>query len=546
MKQNSGKVILAGILMLLSVASVFAWYYMPIYPDEIAFRLQLGRYIQDKGVVHGLYSLCASNVKDAPLLFVFPAWLLSSLDLALSPVLMRIIPFIGSLLAIFSAIFFSIKGRNASAAVVVTTAFLGVAGSALVLARYEVAQTLNVVCCLLSIIFLASNAMQSRRLYLRYIFVVLLLTSSLLSLYAHIQGLLFLPLTFYLLYQLLCLDQKGSKLRTAILLLTIFIVLTLITINFSTASCAGYPEIERFWAKMTLDVNSLESFNIFKWLVIKIKLYLRAFLYLSIYPVQYLPGIIPAGKHCEFYLLILNRSIQIVVLLNFILLILITIGLLFAATKKLLSRGKKTSNNDISASDQTHTFSLVLFVAPLIFLFFYDAAQNFYRSIFINFMVVIALSMAVSRIPLSRHRRIVDAYFWVCGTTVLASLVTNLFLFTGKLRDGYEGPSISIKKDWSIITDDVIQLSHECSIDLSKGRIIIDDLTYDSLKHYPRLYPITYLSLTSGLTKMSNIDVINTIQPNAAIARCDSMRALGLNMQKSHGELCCVNFLQGN
>jgi hypothetical protein len=128
MKQNSGKTILAGIIILLSVAAISVWYCMPIYPDEIAFRLQLGRYIQDKGVVHGLYSLCASNAKDTPLLFVFPAWLLSSLDLALSPVLMRIIPFIGSLLAIFSAIFFSIKGRNASAAAVVTTAFVGVAG----------------------------------------------------------------------------------------------------------------------------------------------------------------------------------------------------------------------------------------------------------------------------------------------------------------------------------------------------------------------------------------------------------------------------------
>ena len=118
-----GRVLLAGGLMLLSLGSLSAWYFMPIYPDEIAFRLQLGRYIQDRGVVHGLYALCASNVKETPLLFVIPAWILSSMDLTISPAEMRIFPFAIVLAAVSLAVWYALRGVSPYAAVVVTTAF---------------------------------------------------------------------------------------------------------------------------------------------------------------------------------------------------------------------------------------------------------------------------------------------------------------------------------------------------------------------------------------------------------------------------------------
>ena len=531
------RVLLAGALFLLCVAALSAWHFMPIYPDEIAFRLQLGRYIQDQGLVQGLYPLCLSNVKETPHIFVIPAWILSWLDLSFSPIEIRVLPFMVVMAAMFLVIWYAVRGINPLSAVVATTAFIGVAGSGLVLARYEYVLVLNIVTCLGVFHFLNSAASRS---YLRYGLCILLLISSLLSLYTHVQGLLFLPLTLYLAYRLL--DLGLGKTWAALLIVVLLITTTEAAISFNHSSCAGYPEIEQFWTRMTFDQGELASINFTDWLTGKFDKYFMSFIYKDNYAVNYLPGIKVEGGWPQNILALLNQGIQTILMVNFLLFISVFIGVLVIFLKRNIVQRKL---NDKWASDEfgnLQAITLLLFAAPVIFLFIYDSAQNFYRSFVINLLIAILLTLCLSRVPLRRAKVFTGLYFFLCGIVVVGSLIINVWWFTGKLRTGYEGPSISLGRNWSGINRDVNALVKDCGMDMSKGRIVLDDLTYDSLKSYQHLYAATYMGLSVGINKTTMSAVIDKVHPNYAIARCDTLRRTSIEIQHSRNQLCCVNF----
>ena len=531
--------------MLLSLAALSAWYFMPIYPDEIAFRLQAGRYIQDQGTVRGVWTLCTSNVKETPPLFVIPAWMLSWLDLRYSPVDVRVFPFVTVLTAVFLSVWYAVRGVNPNAAVLATTAFIGVAGSGLIMARYECVQVLNIVCCLGAFHLLESG---SKRSSLRYGLFALLLASSLLSLYVHVQGLLFLPLTLYLAYQVV---RPGlGKPRAGFLVVILFALMTQAAIAFHHFSCAGYPEIEQFSARMTFNLNELQSVKLTDWLAVKFDKYLVSFQYRQNYAIDYLPGIavLTVGDGWErSFLAPLNLSIRIILVMNLLLSVFVAIG---AAVFALGQYGRSPSRHQAPASwtanglGRAQALALVLLVLPVIFLFLYDSAQNFYRSFFLNFVTALLLAVLFSRLPMGRVRPLATLYFRLCGALVLVSLAVNAFWFTDRLRDGYEGPSLSLDRDWSGIRRDVEALAQACNMDLRKGRIVLDDMTYDSLRRYPVLYPITVFALQSELAGIDMSEVVARVRPNYALARCDVLWNTKIGYQHQRGSLCCHNFLE--
>jgi hypothetical protein len=532
------QVVFAGVLMLLSLAALSAWYVMPVYPDEIAFRMQLGRYIQDGGVVHGLYPLCASNIKETPLLLVIPAWILSWVDLVISPVEMRIFPFAIVFATVNLAIWYAIKGINPNAAVMATTAFIGVAGSGLVLARYEYVQALSIVCCLGAVHFLASG---SQRPILRYGLFVLLLTSILLSVYAHVQGILFLPLALYLAYHLI--RPALGKFRAAFMMIVLLLLMAETTITFHHSTCVGYPEIEQFWKRMTFNLDELEPVDPTHWLRTKFGKYLGSFEYKRSYVINYLPGIVDDGWQQKSRGA-LNHVIKAILLVNLLLSFFVPIGAYIFTVWRCINERQQRVTGVSAWLSHGQSLALVLLVVPVIFLFLYDSAQNFYRSFFLNFLTAILLALILSRLPLAQVRTVATLYFGLCGMVVIVSLAANVWWFTGRLSAGYEGPSISINRDWHAFGLDLKALAADCDMDLSKGRIVVDDMTYDSLKNYPLIYPVTYMALSAEIVKSTMADVLNKVRPNYAIARCDSLRGGSIGYQKSRNQLCCANFLR--
>jgi hypothetical protein len=538
---NKGRLIFIAILMLFSTAALFAWYYLPIYPDEIAVQLISGRYIQDHGLAQNLFHICPANARETPLLFVIPAWIYSWLCLHLSLIEMRILPFATTLAAIFLTIWFTVKGRNPAAAILATTALIGVAGSGLIIARAEYWQVLNVACCAWVFLHLESTSLRTG---MRYGLAVLLLLSCLLSIYSHIQGLIFLPLSFYLIFRLV--SPKTGWMCSAILLASLFIFGVITTVNFHNFSCDGYPGIEHYRENMVISIEKLKLDQFIDWLVTNITNYFQPFYFQDSYQINYLPGIQTSDSWLKNLLSGLNQSIHIILMVNLILFVCAAISASIFAIKQYVTTYKLRGTNGGAITkglDEAH--AIILFAFPLICLFFFDANHNFYRSFFINLLVVIMLTMLLSRINLGRLRAIATTYFVLCGVVVMASLAVNVWWFTDKLHAGFEGPSMSINKNWDDINRDVLSLAQDCGMDLSKGRIIVDDMTYDSLKRYPLIYPITYLYLSGSLANLTNAEVISRARPNFAIVRCDYLRFLGIPPQKTRNQFCGVNFLDG-
>lgn len=531
-------IIFMGVLILLSILALSAWLYMPIYPDEVAFQLLTGRYIPDHGIANKLFFICSTNAREIPLLFKIPALVLSWMDLHFSLVVIRILPFVTTIVAISLCFFSSAKQQNIAGAMIGLTGLIGVSGSGLIISRPEYIHLLNIVFCLWVFLKLESTSYRNTNLY---IIVTLLFISCLFSIYAHLQGLIFLPLTLYLGFR--AFGQTFEKGKTAVLMTAIFIFVVSTKLIFESSPCPEYPGISNLLKEMTFNLEAFESIHFMDWMVAHFRQYSEAFIYKKTYPINYLPGIDLNGGGIEITLAVINKIIRIVVLTNGILFMGIAIAAFAFIAKRYRSLFRYKKNDIATNKDLNNAFIIILFSYPLIFLFFYDSMQGFYRTFFINFLVSIMVSIVLSRKTFDRFRKILYIYCTLCCLSVLTSIFFNVWWFANKFYDGFEGPSMSIKNDWEAIDRDVMALAKACDMDLTKGKIIIDDMTYGSLKHYPSLYPLTYLQLSSAATKLSNAEILNIINPNYAIVRCGYFPTWGVVPQISLNQLCAVNFL---
>ncbi len=124
----------------------------------------------------------------------------------------------------------------------------------------------------------------------------------------------------------------------------------------------------------------------------------------------------------------------------------------------------------------------------------------------------------------------------------LASAWANLTWFASKLEAGYEGPSLSVSRDWRGMRRDVLTLAQKCGADLPSGRIIVDDATQQAMMSFPATTPVTYVALQASLVGESFLTSLNRFHPNSALMLCSSFPATGLKIDGQSGELCCHVF----
>jgi hypothetical protein len=260
-------------------------------------------------------------MKETPLLFEIPAWIFSRLDLLLSPVETRVLPFITVLGTVFITIWHILRRTRLYASLVLMTAFIGVAGSGLVMARYEYVQELNILCCLIVL----CNTVLPNKSFIRYGFFALLILSSLFSVYSHMQGLLFLPLTIFLAYQLILPSLRKSY--ALILMTALLLIIAKTGFEFHHSTCSGYPQIELFWEEMTFQWKAFDIAKLMDWSKINFDMYQQSFIYNKNYAINYLPGIVINGELESIFLSTLNKGIQIVLLVNLLLTLGIAIGI---------------------------------------------------------------------------------------------------------------------------------------------------------------------------------------------------------------------------
>jgi hypothetical protein len=518
----------------LAVLSLSVWIFSPIYPDEVAMHISLGRYHQDSGLLAGLYQLCTSNYRLVNYFFLLPASIISLLDLHLLFIGFRYISFLVPILLIILTVYINLKSSkfyNLSSLI----GFIGIAGSGLILARYELFQLINIFVCVLSYVYLMRY--KNEKIY-DLTLLLLLTISALFSIYAHIQGLLFLPLTFYCFFRIFCAFVKPKiSLMISLILLFLFIYYG---IKFQNFNCQEYPEITSFVKKMGTNISDISSFYFFESLITKFDIYISSFLYLQSFPANYIPDI-PIDSLEKFT--IINFLISSLVLIN----ILISILIVLFFTYNIVNIFSVKKNN-LPSEILFYQHISFLLISPAILLLLYDPILNFYRVIFINFILGIGISIFFSRITLPIIISYVVKIYWaILGGVILICSIVNFSLFTSKFLPpvSFTGPSVSIFTDWSRLNEDINHLAAQCGVDLSRGGVVVDDLTYSGLKKFPSIYPITYLALQAEILSVPSDVVVAKLKPNFVLARCGYMEGtkIGLPFTAKSGELCCRNFV---
>jgi hypothetical protein len=514
----------------IAVVCLGIWWLSPIYPDEIAFRQQLGRIIADGGVVHGLYELCESNVKTVPFVLRPMAWLLALTMQFLSPVEMRFLSFAAVIGVVFATACLAAGERNPIAGLVALAAFAGVAGSGLIFARYEFALEVHLLSCLIAALLLrrpTTSALLSAAIALG------LIACAALSVWCHIQGLIFLPLTAYLL-QRLAVRRFGAIGVGAVAFPFVLLVPPALTLHRSR--CTEFPEIEAFWRKMVFDPSTLSLQGTVNWFLSKWSLHTDNFTYAANFPVRYLPEVTVQGAFVPALNIVVEFVIGLTGLSLVALLLAIPIVGFSAASARYLPS---------STAPGTPRFLLTLAFligGPTAFLFFYDSAHSFYRSFYVQHFAAVAVALAASVIPLQRPAGVVRAIGASIALVAAISLISNAILLVPPLWRGYEGPSLSIFRDWSGTKREVEALAQQCGADLDRGRIIVDDLTQGAVFTKPITFPVTYISLQASIIGKSLPEALRLIHPNYAILQCPNFALLKVKPQTVRGGLCCLDF----
>lgn len=509
---------------------IWQWHAVAIMPDEIALRIQAGRYLQDHSTSFGLYPLCTDRIQNTPWIFTIPAWLLSMGDLLFSSAQLRLISIISLTSCLMIAAFYAATHRNRLAVLWLPAAVTSVAASTLVYFRFETFITFNLCFIALGMLCLRYKMSQA----LRICCATLLLLSLLFMAYTHPQAQLFIPLNAYITYRLLA--GHTTRPMVIMIIVTLFSYIGYTSHTFFKLSCTSYPGIEAFWKQMVLDTSRAPSADIISYLASKLEIFTSAFLYKDSYKINYLPGL-PADVLSTPTISVLNFIVQIVI--GFI----IAAGFVVAAllgwsfVRKYIL--KKTAPHPFPL-DGAIVFGLIFF--PAIFYFLYDANLYFYRSHFLNFLFVFSLVIGLAQCS----GRFMHYLTLTIGMLVIALTVhthgINELLFVPKLKE-HEGPSTSLHNKWILNPHDIESFAASCGIDLTKGGGIISDYTYNIVKPYYRVYPITYLNLHISLTGMKAEEIFRILKPNYVLGRCGEMEPQGLGWppDKRSDDLCCKN-----
>lgn len=516
----------------LGLLALAPWINSPIYPDEIAMHIHLGRYFQDNGIISGLFQLCKSNYRSIVGLAIIPAAVISYFDQILSLTQFRYISIaiIISTVAIVSLMNF---GKKNFTHLAILVSFIGVAGSSLVFARYEIFQLLNILICLIIYaIFINSAPIKIVKLFS----IIFLILSLFLSIFSHIQGLLFLPLNIYCVYLIL----RKNDIFTLIILGLTFLLFLYFGISFNQFQCQEQPSIIRFVSNMTLRINDIFSINFYNSILTKLYLFTSSFNYSINYPINYLPGI---NSEEWFYPSILNKVITLLLIINLLLILLFFIFFFYSSIR--FFRTKIFNNN-------YYDYLLTLFILiPILILFSFDSVLNFYRVIFLNFLFSVCSSIFLSRFKFHKaFKFLINIYILILVALVILSAFINYDYFSKKFLDHstLNSPSISSFTNWSYLDERINRVAAKCGVDLTLGKIIVDDLTFSSLKIRTNIFPLTYIALQADISKISVDDALLELQPNYAIARCAYMEGtkIGYPETARDGEICCYNFISGN
>ncbi|WP_137718217.1 hypothetical protein [Methylobacillus flagellatus] len=495
-------------MILLLVIGLLAWWPMYFYQDEFVYRILNARHIQDGSLRMGLFSLCESWLATTPLLFHLPAWLTSWWYQSLDPLAAR-----SAVLAVI--VFFylmTIGPKPRLASLLVLGSLVGISGSAMLLTRPEYLQLFNIAICLL-IHWHSQSARHPISKTGRILYSVVLFLSFILALYSHQQAVLFLPLNLYALHGLLRHHRHTLYVFSAALIIT---SASGLYYKQSDLSCENNRALSIELASYQHRLNELPAIIFSPDILEKSYRYTSQFIYKERYPVNLLPG-----TKLSSPLLALNLLIILTVLLT----LLMGIGLCVRATYQLASQ---RLFKRASALPAHHLLSLLI-AGPAIALLLVNTGQHFYRCIFIHTLITAALSLYfVNREgPPSRGCMLL---LLMLIPAFVGSTWFNYQSIRPALAQGYVGSGAAM----SSMMQKRHVMTNSCKLDIAHGHLLVDAVTYEQLKHVPRLYPIEYLMFQNRKTGVPIETIVEGMDMQGWVGVCPG--------DNDQGRFCCGKF----
>lgn len=480
----------------LSVSILFAYIItlyiangLPIYPDEIAARLDHSRIGYDFPYKTGLTPMCRHTMLAYPSLWYLPAWVEWLIHGQIQNLThLRIHGLVGSGLLLILLLFkLSQKQINPAVPIYKNLSFLlmgmawilgvlciGVMPFFLVTLRFE--QT--ILCCLLVQLLLFSLSLKTTSE--RIIAVLLYFFSASIMLYQHPKALFLTPILILVGCQLFARLKKNIVYLLWILL--IMIIITNYHIWVQMVDCSASPNVAAIYSAATVNFKNIwyHPTLFFSELGHSISNYRPELIHLRFQPnseIGYLPHVSLTG-----FVRIFNKLI----VFNY-----------FALVLSVLFLTVRSYYHDLQHKKFLTPHLLVLELLFCAFLnFSLNLCKHWYDAGYLWALLVCAavvyVSEHISWLIKQKATYVIFSYVLLVGIVSQYILISN---YWQPFHNGFEGPSISLHNYDPTKTDGVFEkLSLACQIDRKKAQyIIIDDATYLYFQQAPYPLAVTYI-----------------------------------------------------
>jgi hypothetical protein len=520
-------------------------YDFPIYPDEVATRFWLSRFLFDFPYKISNLPTCESAfIQVFPLSWYVPGalnWFLHGniKDLHILRLIGFLTPFVW-----LSVLFFVLKRAFIQAyskqvnigyqtnlwlgVFFISLISLGVYPVFLFTNRHEQLMLPAIVCLVLVFMLISGNKRSNGKKNVYFLILLYLVCVSLI-LYAHPKGMFLAP--FYLFIGLALLREiKNIFVSGSVVALTLFAILQSYIAWKSFFSCPEVPKLNQLIISFSFDPLSFFydfSFFIEKCLasIHQFDRYLYQNGFQSITDINYLPSH-PLGPMA----ILANCFIYTNIVLCFFCLI---IGLPFFYIIKDVSRGEYLTINAVLITLLFSVFLGAVFNLP----------KNWYDAGYVySLLIIILIFFIAANLPGKFPRLFCLFCFFYFVSTGLLSQIVFMHRYSNDLKEGYAGPGVKIS-EYSYDANRFSELSDTaelCKLDVINGKhLIVDDYTYFHFASTIMPMPITYIFLENDSFKIQ--EFIHESNSSGMIVRCDYMPSSIISVSKRHGGLCCIS-----
>jgi hypothetical protein len=472
--------------------------FLPIYPDEFAYKIFLERFFINGGFKQSASPFCPEGFLVKPNLLLIPAaafwsiisWLGSDWESY------RIIPFLGLLIIYSTLILHNVRKGERTFWPLLLFMTMGPSLYGIVLLRPEI--LILSVCMMLYV--LARLMLSTQKEVSLYFYVSLLLLLFSLIAYVHPKALYLLPVVVVpVIMMSFNFRHKLHGAFYAMFFITMALLISYTAVDMHSVqflSCDAITKIAQLMNKQA--VNPLELFEapgkFFESMKLALsgnafELSFERMLFYKSYPVSYLP----AKQNINFLAILANVFI-VAIVIQFI---------VYIVWKSIICW------RFLKGAEERKQFYLVVSVIVSLFIpFILNITKHFYEvSFFFCSLMIIAALLWPFKVEVPRpsgqgfnrcKSRLNTLFFMYMMTVSILCVGLQYHDFTREFIAGYQGPSQSVAINRKLFGEKIRQALLKASI-LETEPIMMDDLTYDAVREHPIVIPVTYLKMVSGV-----------------------------------------------